>query len=86
MRNRAWLILSGLLMALYATYAVWGAFAKQLGTPVPIRLGDVGEFWLFFLSIVGFHHPRDHRRAPPAARARQHQPGLMAARHPEMHA
>jgi hypothetical protein len=54
MRNRAWLLLSGLLMALYATYAVWGAFAKQLGTPVPIRLGDVGEFWLFFLSIVSF--------------------------------
>lgn len=49
-----WLGLSGLLMALYAIYAVWGAFAKQLGTPVPIKLGDVGEFWLFFLSIVAF--------------------------------
>jgi hypothetical protein len=54
MRQRAWLILSGLLMALYAAYAIWGAFAKQLGMPVPIRLGDVGEFWLFFLSIAAF--------------------------------
>jgi hypothetical protein len=54
MRRRAWLILSGLLMALYASYAVWGAFAKQLGTPVPMKLGDVGEFWLFFLSITTF--------------------------------
>ena len=54
MRRRAWLILSGLLMGLYASYAVWGAFAKQLGTPVPIKLGDVGEFWLFFLSIMTF--------------------------------
>jgi hypothetical protein len=54
MRDRAWLLLSGLLMALYITYAVWGAFARQLGTPVPVKLGDVGEFWLFFLSIVSF--------------------------------
>lgn len=54
MRQRAWLIVSGLLMALYATYAIWGAFAKQLGQPLPIKLGDVGEFWLFFLSIAAF--------------------------------
>jgi hypothetical protein len=54
MRQRAWLVLSGLLMALYATYAIWGAFAKQLATPVPIKLGDIGEFWLFFLSIATF--------------------------------
>jgi hypothetical protein len=54
MRHRAWLILSGLLMALYAIYAVWGAYAKQLGIPVPIKLGDVGEFWLFFLSVAAF--------------------------------
>jgi hypothetical protein len=54
MRNRAWLYLSGLLMALYIIYVAWGAFARQLGTPVPIRLGDVGEFWLFFLSVVSF--------------------------------
>lgn len=54
MRQRAWLVLSGLLMALYATYAIWGAFTKRLGTPVPIKLGDVGEFWLFFLSIGTF--------------------------------
>src|SRR5438477_642594 len=42
MRRSAWLILSGLLMALYVTYAVWGAYAKQLGTPVPIYLGWIG--------------------------------------------
>jgi hypothetical protein len=54
MRQGAWIILSGVLMALYATYAIWGAFAKQLGTPVPIKLGDVEEFWLFFLSIATF--------------------------------
>jgi len=54
MRQRAWLILSGLLMALYAAYATWGAFTKQLGAPVPIKLGDLGEFWLFFLSIASF--------------------------------
>jgi hypothetical protein len=54
MRNRAWLLVSGLLMALYLTYAVWGAFARQLGTPVPVKLGDVGEFWLFLLSVVSF--------------------------------
>jgi hypothetical protein len=54
MRSRAWLLVSGLLMALYITYAVWGAFARQIGTPLPIRLGDVGEFWLFFLSIASF--------------------------------
>ncbi len=49
-----WLHLSGLLMALYVIYAVWGAYAKALGVPVPVKLGDVGEFWLFFLSIVTF--------------------------------
>jgi hypothetical protein len=55
MPSTAWrLYLSGLLMTLYAAYAIWGAYAKQIGVPVPIKLGDVGEFWLFFLSIVTF--------------------------------
>jgi hypothetical protein len=59
-----WLHLSGLLMVLYAIYAVWGAYAKTLGVPVPVKLGDLGEFWLFFLSIVTFaiHILSDQRR------------------------
>jgi hypothetical protein len=55
MRRVSWLLyLSGLLMVLYAIYASWSAFAQRLGVPVPIRLSEVGEFWLFFLSILMF--------------------------------
>lgn len=53
-RTAWWLHLSGLLMALYVIYAIWGAFAQKFGVPLPIKLGEVGEFWLFFLSIVTF--------------------------------
>ena len=50
-----WLIyVSGLLMFLYVLYAVWGAFAKTVGVPLPVRLGDLGEFLLFFASIATF--------------------------------
>lgn len=49
-----WLYASGLLMSLYVLYAIWGAYAKTFGVPLPLTLGDVGEFWLFFLSIATF--------------------------------
>lgn len=60
-----WLYVSGLLMGLYALYATWGAYAKPLGIPLPVTLGDVGEFWLFFLSIATFaiHVLSTQRRA-----------------------
>lgn len=46
------------LYALYACYVLAGAVAQKMGAQLPFRLGDVGEFLLFFaatvLFVVGF--------------------------------
>jgi C4-dicarboxylate transporter, DctQ subunit len=46
------------LYALYACYVLAGAVAQKMGAQLPFRLGDMGEFLLFFaatvLFVVGF--------------------------------
>ena len=42
------------LYALYALYAIAGAVAQKMGTALPFRLGDVGEFCLFFVATILF--------------------------------
>ena len=53
MRKRFWLILSGLLALAYLGYILWAKFAKVVGPP-PVKLSEVGEFWLFFAVIATF--------------------------------
>lgn len=53
MRNKPWLALSLALALAYLAYIVWAKFAPVLGPP-PVRLGETGEFLLFFASIVAF--------------------------------
>jgi TRAP-type C4-dicarboxylate transport system permease small subunit len=42
------------LFAVYALYVLAAAFAQKTGGSVPFRLGDVGEFVLFFTATVFF--------------------------------
>ena len=42
------------LYVLYAVYAIAGAVAQKMGTTLPVRLGDVGEFCLFFAATILF--------------------------------
>ena len=42
------------LYVLYALYAIAGAAAQKMGTTLPFRLGDVGEFCLFFAATILF--------------------------------
>lgn len=42
------------LYALYALYVIVGAVAQKTGTALPFRLGDVGEFCLFFSATILF--------------------------------
>lgn len=42
------------LYAVYALYVLIGAFAQKTGANLPFRLGDVGEFLLFFAATVFF--------------------------------
>lgn len=53
LQNRFWLWLSAAFAVVYTGYVVWAKFAKVLGPP-PVKLGEVGEFWLFFMVIAAF--------------------------------
>ena len=50
------------LYALYALYAFAGAVAQKMGTTLPFRLGDVGEFCLFFAATILFVARSEERR------------------------
>jgi hypothetical protein len=54
MREKNWLLISATLGVLYVVYVIWAKFAKSFGIPLPINLGEVGEFWLFFSAIAAF--------------------------------
>ena len=53
MRSRFWLVFSAMFLCVYLGYILWAKFAKVLGTP-PIKIGDVGEFLMFFTSVAAF--------------------------------
>lgn len=53
LRGRPLLAVSTAFGTLYFAYVLWASFAKTLGPP-PVKLGEVGEFWLFFLAVLAF--------------------------------
>jgi hypothetical protein len=53
MRRYGWLWLSALLMLAYVGMIVWSKYQKVLGLP-PVKLGEVGEFLLFFAAMLAF--------------------------------
>ena len=53
LRNKFWLVISGVLMAAYTGYVVWAKLATVVGT-IPLRLSETAEFLLFLSSVVAF--------------------------------
>ena len=55
------------LMAIYIAYVFWAKFPKALGAAPPVKLSEVGEFWLFFAAIAAFTLQiiTAERKAPP---------------------
>ena len=53
MRSRFWLWIAAALLLTYVGYIVWAKFARTFGPP-PVRLGEIGEFALFFSAILAF--------------------------------
>ena len=52
-RHRGWLIAASVALLSYVAYVLWAKYAKVLGPP-PVKLGETGEFLLFFTAVVAF--------------------------------
>lgn len=67
LRSKFWLIVSAVLLAIYAAYVIWAKLATVIGT-IPVRLSETAEFLLFLSAVVAFAlqvFVEDARRGTP---------------------